>query len=78
VTVRGGGGIAVLWTRGVDVTLHNMSKYHIDMDIREANGVCWRFTGLYEEPQHDMKFKMWYTMRALICQPTEPWLMAGD
>jgi hypothetical protein len=44
-----GGGIAVLWRRGVDVTLRNFSKYHIDMDVKDDEGREWRFTGVYGE-----------------------------
>lgn len=36
---------------GIDVTLRNYSKYHIDMDIQEDDGRVWRFTGVYGEPQ---------------------------
>lgn len=43
-------GIAVLWRRGVDVTLRNYSKYHIDMDVLEEDGRQRRFTGVYREP----------------------------
>jgi exonuclease III len=67
-----GGGIAVLWRRGVDVSLRTMSKYHIDMDIKGTNGGSWRFTGLYGEPHHDHKYKTWITMRNLISYPAVP------
>jgi hypothetical protein len=50
-----GGGIAVLWRRGVDVTLRNFSKYHIDMDVKDDEGREWRFTGVYGESQSDLK-----------------------
>lgn len=72
-----GGGIAVLWRRGVDVTLRNYSKYHIDMDIREDDGVLWRLTGIYGEPRSDLRERMWQTLRYLITVPVTPWLSRG-
>jgi hypothetical protein len=44
-----GGGIAVLWRRGVDVMLRIFLKYHIDMDVKDDEGREWRFTGVYGE-----------------------------
>lgn len=38
-----GGGIAVFWRRGIDVTLRKMSQYYIDVDVREEDG--WRSFG---------------------------------
>jgi hypothetical protein len=73
-----GGGIAVLWRRGVDVALHNYSKYHIDMDVKDENGREWRFTGVYGEPQIDLRWKTWDTLGSLIMVPTKPWLLVGD
>lgn len=73
-----GGGIAVLWRRGVDVTLRNLSEYHIDMDVREEDGGEWRFTGVYGESRTDLKDKTWTMMRSLICTPAKPWMLAGD
>jgi hypothetical protein len=52
---EGKGGIAMLWRRGVDVTLWNVSKYHIDMDVKEDDGREWRFTGAYGEPQTELR-----------------------
>jgi len=71
------GGIAILWRKGVDVTLRNFSKYHIDVDVREEDGKEWRFTGVYGEPQLEHKVKTWRTLRNLISTPVKPWLLAG-
>ena len=72
------GGIAILWRKGVDVTLRNFSKYHIDVDVREEDGKEWRFTRVYGEPQLEHKVKTWQTLRNLISTPVKPWLLAGD
>ena len=49
------GGMTVFWRTGVDVTLRNMSKYHIDMEVKGEDGYGWRFTGVYGESHHDQK-----------------------
>lgn len=73
-----GGGIAVFWRRGVDVTLCNISKYHIDMDVKRDDDFQWRFTGIYREAQHGEKHKTWDDLRNLRVTPMKPWLCAGD
>lgn len=75
---EGKGGIAMLWRSGVDVTLRNYSKYHIDMDIVDDDGQAWRFTGVYGEAHVEHKEKTWETLHSLISVLRVPWLMAGD
>lgn len=58
--------------------LWNFSKYHIDMDVKEEDGREWRFTGVYGEPQMDLKFRTWQTLRSLTSAPVKAWLLAGD
>lgn len=73
-----GGGIAVFWQRGVDVSLRNYSDNHIVMDILEADGFGWRFTGVYGFPQTEFKHRTWTLLRDLRAQDDLPWLCAGD
>jgi exonuclease III len=54
----GKGGMAVLWRRGIDLTLRNTSKYHINMDVKEDDGVEWRFTGIYGEAHSDKNTRL--------------------
>jgi exonuclease III len=74
----GKGGMAVLWRRGIDLTLRNTSKYHINMDVKEDDGVEWRFTGIYGEAHSDKKHKTWQDMRDMIDSVAKPWLCVGD
>ncbi|WVZ54654.1 hypothetical protein U9M48_005419 [Paspalum notatum var. saurae] len=60
------------------LNLNSMSKYHIDMDVEEANGSVWRFTGFYGEPRTDQRDRAWDTLRGLNVTPVKPWLCAGD
>ncbi|KAG0523282.1 hypothetical protein BDA96_07G110100 [Sorghum bicolor] len=75
-----GGGLAVLWRRGVDVVLRSKSKNHIDMEVSETRGNPWRFTGIYGEPQEAMKWKTWQLLQDLAAQHqnNQAWLCAGD
>jgi hypothetical protein len=74
----GKGGIAVLWWTGVDVALRNFSDNHIDMDVSEADGFGWRFTGIYGFPQAEYKHRTWTLLKDLKAQDDLPWLCAGD
>jgi hypothetical protein len=41
------GGLALLWTEDVGLTVMSSSKSHIDTVVTLANGVQWRLTGSY-------------------------------
>jgi exonuclease III len=73
-----GGGLAVLWRRGISVVLKSKSKNHIDMEVLETGGQTWRFTGIYGDP--DLKYKTWELMEWLQDQDNEqlPWMCVGD
>jgi len=53
-------------------------KLHIDVDIEEANGRVWRFTGVYGESQGDKKFRTWEMLKRLSTPSDGPWMCAGD
>jgi hypothetical protein len=62
-----GGGLALLWTRDVDVKFQSCDKLHIDVVIldsvtREAK---WRFTGFYSEARRELRYRSWDCMRFL-------------
>jgi hypothetical protein len=75
---KGGGGIAVLWRRGIDLVLKSKSKNHIDVEVTKIGGISWRFTGFYGELVE--KNKTWQLMEDLSMQQqnNQPWLCAGD
>ena len=49
--VGASGGLAMLWRKGVNVTLKSYSRYHIDVVVKEDDGKVWRLTGMYGEPK---------------------------
>jgi hypothetical protein len=60
------------------VSLRNITKYHIDMEIKEEDGFLWRFTGVYGEAHADHKHKTWQDLHDMHIGPTRPWLCVGD
>jgi hypothetical protein len=53
ITVEGkgkGGGLALWWRNGVDVSVRSWCQYYIDATIKLGDSV-WRFTGIYGEPR---------------------------
>jgi hypothetical protein len=51
------------------VALQNVSKYHIDVDVKEENRDEWRFTCVYGESHTEHKDRTWETLRSLILNP---------
>jgi hypothetical protein len=72
------GGLALFWRKGVDVSLRWKGRYHIDVNVVEANGVKWRFTGIYGESKQGQKENTWRLLRTLHAQDNLPWLCMGD
>lgn len=48
--VGSGGGIALLWNYKVDLKITSYSSHHIDALVRTKEGLLWRFTGFYGNP----------------------------
>ncbi|KAJ1296995.1 hypothetical protein BS78_01G344600 [Paspalum vaginatum] len=55
-----------------------ISKYHIDVVVKEEDGREWRLTGIYGEPRAEEKEKTWRLMRVLNNLYKKPWLCLGD
>ena len=52
------GGLALLWTREIDLEIKSFGSHHIDAVITEKNSnFKWRFIGFYGHPQTHMKQK---------------------
>jgi hypothetical protein len=70
------GGIALFWRNGVDVIIHTMSKYFIDVMIT-SDEASWQLSRLYGEPNLDKKDITWRALHVLNSRPV-PWLCMGD
>ncbi|KAL0435720.1 UNVERIFIED_CONTAM: hypothetical protein Sradi_0279900 [Sesamum radiatum] len=80
VPARGmSGGLAVLWLKSANVQLQTYSQNHIDLSVQlEGSPSCWRFTGLYGEPEASRRDLTWQLLARLHSQSQRAWLCAGD
>ena len=72
-----GGGLALWWRDGIDVSVRPWCQYYIDAKITTEEGP-WRFTGIYGEPKKAQRRKTWEVLRYLRAQDDLPWICAGD
>ncbi|KAK6134544.1 hypothetical protein DH2020_031714 [Rehmannia glutinosa] len=72
------GGLLLLWSDRWDVEIKSYSFGHIDAVIRDADGNCWRFSGIYGEPKIHNRFHTWELLKRLKPQFDLPWLCGGD
>ena len=71
------GGLALLWTDKVDISLLSYSRFHIDVAIAGL-GKNWRFTGFYGHPESSQRIHSWTLLRRLCSLSSLPWLCGGD
>ena len=73
------GGLALLWSENITVSLQSFSKGHIDVLVEEAEiSIKWRFTGFYGHPETHLRKQSWELLKLLHSQMNFPWLVAGD
>ena len=75
-----GGGLALLWSKEIEVNLKSYDKLHIDVAVLDPNTKeeIWRFTGFYGESKRELRFRSWDCLKLLKNQSNLPWLCAGD
>ncbi|KAK6151882.1 hypothetical protein DH2020_014517 [Rehmannia glutinosa] len=71
------GGLALLWQKDTPVSLRSFSDRFIDVDV-DLLGQSFRFTGVYGEPNVNLRRNGWNHIRSLLSTPDKPWLMCGD
>jgi hypothetical protein len=71
------GGLALWWRDGIVVSVRPWCQYYIDAKIVFKDKV-WRFTGIYGEPQSELRSRTWEALRYLHAQDDLPWLCVGD
>ncbi|KAA3460602.1 reverse transcriptase [Gossypium australe] len=73
------GGLCLAWKWGVNVTLRQFFKRHIDVviDDDEAKGK-WRFTGFYGSPYERNRNNSWEELRSLYTGERFHWFVCGD
>lgn len=79
VEARGhSGGIALLWRNKDEVTLCSYSKNHIDVIVLPQDGMKYRLTGVYGEPDRSRREDTWCLIRNLATQYPLPWCLVVD
>ena len=52
------GGLALLWTREIDLKIKSFSQNHIDAVINDAEkSIKWRLTGFYGHPETHRRYE---------------------
>ena len=79
VSSRGqSGGLALLWSKEISVSISSYSHYHIDAVMNEGVDGAWRFTGFYGSPTVAGKAGAWDLLRVLRVHHNIPWFCGGD
>ena len=73
-----GGGLALLWDASVSLSIQNYSNHHIDAEVTQEDGVCWRITGFYGHSEVAFRLNTWALPHQLHGLSTKPWLVLGD
>ena len=73
------GGLAMFWTREVNLDINSYSGNHIDAIVRESDGnFLWRITGFYGYLETHCRYESWRLLAFLHSQFQLPWLCLGD
>ncbi|KAL5572448.1 hypothetical protein UlMin_022045 [Ulmus minor] len=72
------GGLCLLWLDSISVQLLSGSKGHIDVMVTSPNSTCWRFTGLYGNPDTSLRPQFWNLLKRLGDSSSLPWLCGGN
>ncbi|PPD71907.1 hypothetical protein GOBAR_DD31198 [Gossypium barbadense] len=75
---RKSGGMTLIWRDGVDVTIQNYSKYHIDSVVCREEGEKIRFTGFYGQTEPSLRNEAWEMLKRAKNKVNEGWIVGGD
>ncbi|KAL5538413.1 hypothetical protein UlMin_043107 [Ulmus minor] len=72
------GGLCLFWSDNISVQLLSGSKGHIDVMVTSRNSTCWRFNGLYGNPDTSLRTQFWNLLKRLGDSSLMMWLCGGD
>ncbi|KAH1113973.1 hypothetical protein J1N35_007351 [Gossypium stocksii] len=73
------GGLCMAWKVDINITLHSLSKRHIDVLVDDKEGrERWRYTGFYGTPYVQDRNESWEVLKSLIAVEDIPWFVCGD
>ena len=77
-SVRGGGGIMLLWKEKQWPSLISFSRNHIDVRVNIPEMAIWRLTGFYGYPERARRSASWDMLRSICSRSSLPWCCIGD
>lgn len=72
------GGVAMLWSAKVDMSIQSFSLLHIDSHVCINGAEPWRFTGVYGYPEDSLKHQTCDLIQQLRYESQLPWICGGD
>ncbi|KAK8292157.1 hypothetical protein V6Z12_D06G104300 [Gossypium hirsutum] len=72
------GGLALMWRDGMNVSIQNYSKHHIDSMVRLENNKIIRVTGFYGHANPNRRRSSWDILRRVGESVKEEWVIGGD
>ncbi|XP_059441456.1 uncharacterized protein LOC132173838 [Corylus avellana] len=73
------GGLGLLCSLEIDVTIQNYSRRHINAVVRVGTlGQPWKFTGFYGHPEITKRKEAWSLLQHLKDFSSRAWLCIGD
>lgn len=76
-SIGASGGLCLLWSSDVDVSIRSFSHFHIDSSV-VWNGNSWRFFGMYGQPNDHLRSHTWELLRRLHNHDESAWVVGGD
>ncbi|TYH38755.1 hypothetical protein ES332_D12G131800v1 [Gossypium tomentosum] len=72
------GGLALMWREGMNVSIQNFSKHHIDSKVRLDDNKTIRVTGFYGHANLNFRRSSWDILRKVGESVREEWVVGGD
>lgn len=67
-----------MWKDIEEAHLLSYSQNHIDVEVKTNGVLQWRFTGLYGEPNRNLRRRTWDLLRNLSRDSNLPWCVVGN
>ncbi|TYI30108.1 hypothetical protein ES332_A05G362000v1 [Gossypium tomentosum] len=72
------GGLALMWRDGMNFSIQNYSKHHIDSLVKLENNKNIRVTGFYGHANPNLRSSSWDIFRRVGESVREEWIVGGD
>lgn len=73
----GGGGLALLWSQEVDISVLKQSHNFLDTTV-SYKGTNFHITFVYGEPEVSRRQEIWDEISTFATERSSPWLLTGD